>query len=293
MNAIHPMPDDPLFALLKPQRLTAVVDIGANPIDGDPPYKAMLGRRLCTLTGFEPQLEALATLNARKSDLETYLPHAVGDGRDGTLHVTHAPGMTSLFEPNPAVLNCFNGFPIWGTVVKTLPISTRRLDEVAEVAAFDMLKIDVQGSELAVFRGGRERLRRAVAVQAEVSMVPLYKNQPVMGDIDLELRSLGFIPHSFAAINRRMIMPAFDANNPYGGVNQAIEADIVYVRDFTNEAMDDEQLKHLAMVAQHCYASYDLAIHCLDRLAKRGSIVADAVTRFIDALKSAASAAPA
>jgi hypothetical protein len=33
---------DPLFDLLQPARLTAVVDIGANPIDGDPPYKRML-----------------------------------------------------------------------------------------------------------------------------------------------------------------------------------------------------------------------------------------------------------
>jgi hypothetical protein len=31
------MLDDPLLKLLRPKRLTAVVDVGANPIDGDPP----------------------------------------------------------------------------------------------------------------------------------------------------------------------------------------------------------------------------------------------------------------
>src|ERR1041384_8189595 len=103
---------DALSGLLRPDKLTAVVDIGANPIDGDPPYKAMLGQRLCTVTGFEPQAEALATLNTSTGDLQTYLPYAVGDGGDGTLRIPQAPGMTSLFEPNPAVLNCFNGFPI-------------------------------------------------------------------------------------------------------------------------------------------------------------------------------------
>jgi FkbM family methyltransferase len=287
-------PRDALFELLRPQRLTAVVDIGANPIDGDPPYKAMLGRRLCTVTGFEPQPEALAALNASKSDLETYLPHAVGDGGPGILRVTQAPGMTSLFEPNPAVLNCFNGFPAWGTVLKELPVSTRRLDDLAALGAFDMLKIDVQGSELSVFQGGRGRLKQAVAVQTEVSLVPLYKDQPVMGDIDLELRGLGLVPHHFAAINRRMILPAFNANQPFAGVNQAIEADIVYVRDFTRaDLMDDEQLKHLALIAQHCYGSYDLAIHCLDRLAKRNVIANDAVERFIGALKASVAAAGA
>ena len=31
-----------LTAMLAPERPTAIVDVGANPIDGDPPYKAML-----------------------------------------------------------------------------------------------------------------------------------------------------------------------------------------------------------------------------------------------------------
>ena len=48
-----------------------MVDVGANPIDGDPPYKTLLQKRLCRVTGFEPQAEALAVLNTRKSDLET------------------------------------------------------------------------------------------------------------------------------------------------------------------------------------------------------------------------------
>jgi hypothetical protein len=54
-------PRDPLFKLLRPERLTAVVDIGANPIDGDPPYQSMLEKRLCRVVGFEPQSEALAS----------------------------------------------------------------------------------------------------------------------------------------------------------------------------------------------------------------------------------------
>jgi len=49
---------DPITELLRPERLTAVLDIGANPIDGEPPYKGMLAAGLCTVTGFEPQAEA-------------------------------------------------------------------------------------------------------------------------------------------------------------------------------------------------------------------------------------------
>src|SRR5262245_61682698 len=95
---------DPLSALLVPERLTAVVDIGANPIGAEPPYKSMLERRLCRLYGFEPQRAALAELNARKSELETYLPYVVGNGEQARLRECFASGMTSLLEPDPHML---------------------------------------------------------------------------------------------------------------------------------------------------------------------------------------------
>ena len=64
---------DPLLDMLRPQQLTAVVDIGANPSSvGAPSYQPMLDMRLCTVTGFEPQAEAHAALTARNSASETY-----------------------------------------------------------------------------------------------------------------------------------------------------------------------------------------------------------------------------
>lgn len=273
---------DAVADLLRPERLTAVVDIGANPIDSDPPYKRMLASRLCTLVGFEPQAEGHASLNARKGDLETYLPYAIGDGTPGILKVCQASGMSSLFTPEPRVLNAFPLFAHFGTVLKEIPIETRTLDSISEIAALDLLKIDVQGSELSVFRNGSARLANAVAIQTEVSFMPLYKSQPVVGDIDLALRALGFVPHMFAAINKRMILPVHLADNPYAAINQLLEADIVYVRDFTQpEKMDPEQLKHLAMIAHHCYGSYDLAANCIHNLVVKGVMPAGAVEQYL------------
>jgi FkbM family methyltransferase len=276
-------PDDALYRLLAPSRLTAVVDVGANPIDGVPPYKPLLAKRLCRLVGFEPQQQALAALNAAKSEYETYLPTAVGDGQEGMLHICKAPGMTSLFKPDPRVLAQFDGFAEWGRVVGEERIATRRLDDIAEVEALDFLKIDVQGSELAVFRGGRERLSRAVAIQTEVSFVALYEGQPAFGDIDVELRQMGFVPHTFVALKRWAIAPVSMPKTPgKTPLNQVLEADIVYVRDFIrDDAMDAEQLKHLALVAFHCYRSFDLAANCVRRLSALGAIPADALARYV------------
>jgi FkbM family methyltransferase len=279
---------DPLFEILRPERLTAVVDIGANPItsDGDPPYKPLLTKRLCTLVGFEPQTEALAALNAQKSDLETYLPYAVGDGGRGVLKICQAPGMTSLLTPEPRTLECFPLFAHFGRVVQEVAVETRTLDSIAEIKALDFLKIDIQGSELSVFRNGAARLAGAVALQAEVSFLPLYKNQPVFGDIDLALRALGFIPHMVAKLNKRMILPLHNANEPYAAMNQVLEADVVYVRDFMQpDSMSAEQLKHLALVAHHCYQSYDLAAKCIRDLTLRGAAGVDSLDRYLKAIK--------
>ena len=129
---MHPFPS--FNALLGTALRIKAVDVGANPIDGQPPYWRALQAGDVEVVGFEPNLEALERLNAEKGPHETYLPHAVGDGQRHTLHVCFCPGMTSLLPPNPAVLNLFHGFPGWGRVVETRQVDTVRLDDVAETA---------------------------------------------------------------------------------------------------------------------------------------------------------------
>ncbi|MGR4880181.1 FkbM family methyltransferase [Streptomyces sp. LARHCF249] len=275
----------PLLDLVQPARPTHVVDIGANPIDGDPPYRDMLAAGLCRVTGFEPQPDALAELERRKGPHETYLPDALGDGGAHTLHVAASSGMTSIFRPDPSRLGLFNGFSEWGRVREEVQVSTRRLDDVDAVDAFDLLKIDIQGAELMVFQGGRRKLAEAVAVHTEVSFVPLYENQPVFGDVDQELRGQGFLPHAFAAVKRWPIAPVVFGGDFRQARHQLLEADVVYVRDFGHpESMTDEQLKQLALVGHHVYGSTDLAYHCLRQLSLRKVVGPDAPNRFLGML---------
>lgn len=263
--------------LLAPDRLTDVVDVGANPIDGEPPYLPMLTSGLCRVTGFEPQAEALQKLQSAKGPNERYLPHAVGDGGEHTLNICRASGMTSLFDPDPDTLRLFEVLEPYGEVIERVPLSTQKLDDISAIEHLDYLKIDIQGGELAVFQGGRTKLADAVAIQTEVSFVTLYRDQPSLGDVDVELRSQGFIPHCFAAIKKWPIAPYVVNDNPRWALNQLLEGDIVYVRDFSRpDSLTDEQLKHLALIAHHCYSSYDLAMRCVMLLELRGSLNAGA-----------------
>jgi len=142
---------DALLSLLQPAHLTHVVDVGANPIDGAPPYKSMLSQGLCTVTGFEPQEAAWHELIQRKGPLETYLPQALGAGGLATLNVCQYSGWTSLLRPNSAALNVFPQFQPNAKVIEQIQVHTHKLDDISEVRPFDLLKIDVQGAEMDVF----------------------------------------------------------------------------------------------------------------------------------------------
>ena len=226
---------DFLTQILAPSRPTAIVDVGANPIDSDPPYKAMLAAGLCDVIGFEPQADALARLQKMAGLRERYLPDALGDGTSHTLNICGIDGMTSLLNPDPAQLALFNLFPIWGAVKETHTISTRRLDDVAEIAHMDFLKMDIQGSERMVLLNGKTKLADTVAIQTEMSFVPLYKDQPVFGDMDLLLRELGFLPHCFAELKVWPLAPTVVADQPNRGLRQVLEADMVKALAFGHE----------------------------------------------------------
>jgi hypothetical protein len=110
-------------------------------------------------------------------------------------------------------------------------------------------------------------------VQTEVSFVPLYENQPPIGLIDTELRAQGFMPHALVDVKEWIISPMVVNKDPRRALNQLLEADMVYVRDLrTIKAWTNEQLKHLALIAHHCYRSFDLVLFCLLELESRGSI---------------------
>ncbi len=266
-----------LYDLLKPARLTAIVNAGANAIDGSPPYQRMLEEGLCTVVGFEPQPDALLRLNKDKGPNETYLPDAIGNGQQHIMHLTNHQGMVSFLEPDPQHTSLFHGFPNWSEVRQLKPHPTTRLDDIAAVEHIDLLQADVQGYEIEVLRSARYKLAKAVAIQVEVAFITLYKNQPTFAEVDIDLRAMGFMPHCFAGAK---VMPlAAPVMPPNQDPHQIVDADMMYVRDVC-KPMATEQWKQLAMIAHHVCGSFDLAMLAVGTLAKIGAAPADAAKQY-------------
>lgn len=250
-----------------------IVDIGASPIDGIPPYKRLLDRDVARLIGFEPNPKMFARLHETKAAGRTYLPYAVGDGGRHLYRFCQAPGMNSILQPNQALYEFLHGFDEWGRVVSETEIDTVRLDDVAEIARMDYLKIDIQGAELMVFENAVRRLADCLIIQAEVEFVPMYVNQPLYSDVDQFLRAQGFMIHRFFPLTSRAIKPMV-GKDKYSGFSQITWADAIFIRDFTHmERLDDGQLLRLALVLHDVYGSFDVVLRLLlehDRRAGTG-----------------------
>lgn len=259
-----------------------VMDVGAACINETPVYRRLLDRGLAHLNAFEGDRRQIEKIRATFGDRATVFPDFLGDGTEQTLYLAgEGTGMTSLFEPDPAVLDFFNGFDDFGKVLGTETVRTRRLDDIADLPALDLIKMDIQGSELGVLQNGTRVLNTVLALQIEVSFICLYRNQPSFGEVDVWMRQQGFLPHCFLDVKRWSIAPTKRDGSNRKPFNQLLEADIVYIRDpLKLTALSDEQLRRLALIAHICFASYDLCVHAMRELIRRGALATDVMQKY-------------
>jgi len=241
-----------------------ILDVGASIVDGEPPYHNLKKTGRSTIYGFEPSPEEYEKLKELQNDHEIYLPYALGNGQESTLNICRAPGMTSLLKPDYQILDYFHGWSQWAEVLGTKKLHTYRLDDIKEINQIDYVKLDVQGSELDIIQNGKNILSNSLVIQTEVNFVPFYENQPLFAELDLELRELGFLLHTFAPIKKRAFKPLIVNNNIYEGINQVLWTDAIYVRSFTDfKTLSSQQLIKIAIILHDLYFSFDLVMLAL------------------------------
>jgi FkbM family methyltransferase len=240
-----------------------ILDVGAMDVGEAEPWSALVSSGAATLVGFEPNAAECEKLHAAGRANCTFLPFALGDGAAHTLHIGRAPMTSSLFEADPEVMGRFHSLWELCEPVGEERIDTRRLDDIAEARPADFLKLDVQGAELMILEGAQETLADVLAIQAEVSFLAIYRDQPLFADVDVHLRGRGFAFHTMVGVGSRPFRPLIKDANPNRGFAQVIWSNALYFRDpacFPELAADrPEALLKLAILAHELYGAFDLA----------------------------------
>ena len=171
-------------SLLERYSVSVVIDVGANTGQFARTVRAegYRGR----VVSFEPVADAFDELARRAARDPAWDCRRLALGnRDGVaeIHVARNSVSSSLLT----VLDRHVSAAPAARAARAERVPIARLDSVAgellPAAGAAYLKLDVQGSELDVLRGGEATLARVAAIEAELSLVPLYGGQPLFADV--------------------------------------------------------------------------------------------------------------
>ena len=114
----------------------------------------------------------------------TFLPHVVGDGKDGVFRACEWNATSSLYEPNVPLLSYFTSMREAHVAKERIPVKTRALDELPEDFAYRLLDV--------------------VLVQGKTEPVPIYELVAEKGDItSLDAEFLNLFSRAVAAYQGR------------------------------------------------------------------------------------------
>jgi FkbM family methyltransferase len=179
---------------LQSKRIGTVLDVGANV--GQFARLAHAVWPSAAIHSFEPLPDCFELLRRAFSPGADFHPWNLGLGdENGTLKIErcgHSPSSSFL----PMTQAHREAFPeSAGGGDSQVKVSVRQLDDIVsqiDVRGSLLIKVDVQGYELHVIRGGRQTFGRANVVLIETSYLPLYVGQPLFAEVYDEMRLLGF-----------------------------------------------------------------------------------------------------
>jgi FkbM family methyltransferase len=181
------------LAALCEQLITApliVVDVGAADGFHELPRLA----HLCILHEFEPRADSTKPPRFPTASTVQHNSALAAERGRRKLHITKSLPASSMLRPNQEIIRRWRRDDIFD-VTNELIVECTTLDQFAKDSRLDQidyLKIDTQGTELEVLRGGKQILGRTAIIRIEVEFVELYENQPLFCDVVQELAPHGF-----------------------------------------------------------------------------------------------------
>jgi FkbM family methyltransferase len=170
----------------------SVVDVGAN--RGQFTLFAAGLYPQARILAFEPlpaPYAVLARIAARHDRIQAFRTAIGPRTARARMHVMHPEDCSSLLAPSGRQTEIFPQTRIAGTLaVDMAPLHA--FVGPGDLCAPALLKLDVQGFELAALEGCASLLDRFAALYVECSFVPLYADQPLADEVLAHLRQQGF-----------------------------------------------------------------------------------------------------
>ena len=225
--------------------------------------------------GFEPDPIEFEILQKQQSNVwksVTILPFGLSSytGQQ-TLNIPIDPQSASLLEHNSIIGEKFDKQQFF-EIDRTEEIQVLSLQDALTNTKFqsiDFIKIDIEGSELLVFKSSPDAMKDVLAIKTEISFIPFRINQPLASDVDVYLRDSGFelmdmIKPSHWRRNGYLIHPYYSNENPPYSKGQIVHADYLYFRDPDSLVNDVTKLLKLSLIAAS-FGYFDYALMIMER----------------------------
>jgi FkbM family methyltransferase len=149
----------------------------------------------CEIHGFEPRPDGVPRSHSGYASVHIHNFGLAGTTGTHRLYVTREPMASSLLRPNRDVAKRYYLADALDVVSETT-IECKTLDELAKAKLIpdriDYMKLDTQGTENDILRGGHQLLRQTSIIKCETEFVQLYEDQPLFADVAGQLASAGF-----------------------------------------------------------------------------------------------------
>ena len=272
----------------------SVLDIGAA--QGFDPKLERLEPHLLRI-GFEPdrrEWESLSNAYASEIEAGTVKLHNQAlwsHAGELTLYQTGDPDCASFLPPNEEVIATLpDQTPM--TVTGEIKLDVATLDGFETGAAdVDLIKVDVQGGELEVLKGGERILReQATAVILEVNFTELYSGQASFSELNNYLAGMGFtlVDLDMRRWRRTELPEAFSGYR----MGQIAYADALYMKDATHPAdgafakpLTQEKLLKLLCLYEF-FALLDWALEAAEKAISNGLLGQEEGEEVLSALRS-------
>jgi len=170
----------------------AIVDVGAA--SGDTALTLANAFPDAPVYCFEPIPAAFQELRRQTAEHRRIIAKQVGlasSAGEGTMFLTHRITSSSLLRPVVDIHDSYLAANLRAQREQSITLST--LDsELEAVGSINLMKLDVQGYELEVLKGGPLTLRRTNMVLVEMQNHNIYQQAPRYYEVDAYLREAGF-----------------------------------------------------------------------------------------------------